>query len=72
MKGEATEGGREGSGRDSREKKKRKSEESGDVGKQINSSVGSSRVFSGEAPNICFGRSCLIRAQDVYIPATGV
>lgn len=37
-----------------KEKKKKNSEESGVVGKQINSSVGWSRVFSGVTPNICF------------------
>lgn len=41
---------------------KRKRGKRGVVGKQINSSVGSSRVFSGEAPNICSGRSSLIRS----------
>lgn len=37
-----------------RKKRKKNSEESGVVGKQINSSVGWSRVFSGVTPNICF------------------
>lgn len=37
-----------------KERKKKNSEESGVVGKQINSSVGWSRVFSGVTPNICF------------------
>lgn len=35
-------------------KEKKNSEERGVVGKQINSSVGWSRVFSGVTPNICF------------------
>lgn len=43
-----------GDGRRKERKKKKNSEESGVVGKQINSSVGWSRVFSGVTPNICF------------------
>lgn len=47
-------------------KGKKNSEESGVVGKQINSSVGWSRVFSGVTPNICFARRrprCLVPAR---------
>jgi len=60
------EGGKEEAARGGESKKE--SEESAVVGKQINSSVGPSRVFSGEIPNICFGRWSLIRARGcIYI-----
>ena len=39
-----------------KEKGKKKTKKAASQGKQINSSVGWSRVFSGLAPNICFAR----------------
>ena len=62
---------REDGGRGARDcqREKKKAKKGGDVGKQINSSVGSSRVFSGVAPNICFARRrprCLIPDRHGY------